>query len=208
MPGKLADPFVDFRDIVRNLPSDQRSKVVGAGNLKLIEKGVVKWDDVVTRSRVRLFREVISREKIPKGVLDKLGIKGRFVDRAFAEVNTPLHKIIEQEREQLVKRLHDAGVSKEGLAELIAVKMTERITIGSVATKGRTLIGAGKVKFDPEDIADLVKVMTRRLKLGPLMKPPEVPPKPAEPKIGRDGLTDPRPGDPPREDDAESGGIL
>ena len=63
-PGEQSRPFVDFRAKLAELPFEQRARAIGAGNLKLFEAGVVNWEDIVTRSRVRDLTQVLDRHKL------------------------------------------------------------------------------------------------------------------------------------------------
>src|SRR3954466_13724706 len=45
-PGKTSQPYEDWKKIVDHLPPEERKKLVGVSNMKLIDAGVVKWDDV------------------------------------------------------------------------------------------------------------------------------------------------------------------
>jgi hypothetical protein len=73
-PGELAEPFVDFREEVRKLDDKERTRVVGKASLRLIESGVVGWDDVVTPTRIRTFQDVVYLNRLTAKNLKRAGI--------------------------------------------------------------------------------------------------------------------------------------
>lgn len=122
MPGMTAEPWVNFRDIIDGLEDSQRSVVVGASNIALIDAGVVKWSDVVTASRVRSFHEVISLNKLTMGDLESAGVKlsNRMVRQWADIVATPAQEFVRQRRAQLVSNLEKAGIKRGQIASAVA----------------------------------------------------------------------------------------
>lgn len=82
-PGELAEPFVDFREEVRKLDEKERTRVVGKANLQLIEAGIVGWDDVVTPSRIRDFRDVVLLQDLDAKDLKRAGVSPGVAARAL-----------------------------------------------------------------------------------------------------------------------------
>lgn len=130
MPGGSSRPYEDWRGIVDNLPPDQQSKLVGASSFRLIEAGVVRWEDVVTPTRVRSLVEVTSRGNLTVEQLTGAGVRRDIAEKAHAAVNTPEHRIVEQQRADLVRKITDLGIRPQHLAEMFGERMAERIGIG------------------------------------------------------------------------------
>lgn len=127
--GAEADPFVDFREKIRELDLHQQAVVVGKSNLQLIEAGTVKWEDVVTRSRVRLLREVVSREKLSIKAMRDAGVKEYIAIEAHATVTTPAHQLADQQRRELVARLAVHGMSEEQAKREFGERLAKRLSI-------------------------------------------------------------------------------
>lgn len=128
-PGATAEPFVDFREILADLPPDQQAKAVGASKYKLLEAGVVEWEDVVTGQRVRTLREVVSREKLSVKRMVSAGVQEHIAEDAYASVNTPDHKLAAAHRKLLVERLETAGLSRSQINARVAAGLAERVTV-------------------------------------------------------------------------------
>lgn len=130
-PDKTSAPYEDFREIIDGLPEDQQKKVVGMSNLKLIEAGVVDWEDVVTPTRVKLFREVVSTKQLTVLDMTDAGVKKYIAEDAWESVNTPAHVIADRQRSQLIKQIEDLGILPGHLEEMFGDIMAQRIGIGS-----------------------------------------------------------------------------
>lgn len=129
-PGRQSQPFVDFRAIIDTLDPVQQSRVVGRSNLTLIEQGVVKWEDVVTRTRVRDFREVVARADLSVKEMIKAGVNPRLAAEAFATVHTPAHQLAAAQRQNLLGQLAAKGVSKAQVRQALAERLAARVGIG------------------------------------------------------------------------------
>lgn len=129
-PDQPALPFLDYREEVRNLDPAQQARVMGRGNLALVESGVVKWEDVVTRQRIRSLREVASLKKLDVDTMVGAGIRRDRAEAAFASVNTPAHRIAEAERRRLVESLKARGVTSEEIRRGVAERLAARVGIG------------------------------------------------------------------------------
>ena len=57
-------PFVDFRELLDSMPHSQQVAAIGASNYRLLQAGVVKWGEIVTKYRVRTLREVLAINKV------------------------------------------------------------------------------------------------------------------------------------------------
>jgi hypothetical protein len=170
-PGKKSKPYEDWHDIVENLSPDQQSKLVGTSNFKLIEQGVVKWEDVVTPTRIRLLREVVSRSKLTIDDLTKAGVDKGIAERAHLSVNTPQHILEQLHRQQLVKQIETLGIQPKTIKDALARGLTERIGLGGY--RGGTGPGQGIPGVGPQPMPRTGPSRDDwiRLLLGWLMKP-------------------------------------
>lgn len=130
-PGAKARAYEDYRVILDSMPPDQQKAAVGASCWRLIESGVVKWDDVVTSSRVRLLREVVSLKNLDVATMVKAGVKPDVARQAHATVNTAAHQHAKAHQAQLVQSILAMGVSPSSLQSGFGAAMTRRIGIGA-----------------------------------------------------------------------------
>ena len=118
MPGQTAPKaFVDFRELLADMPHDQQVAAVGAANYRLIASGAVKWEDVVMKGRVRTLKEVVALQKLSIREMESRGVKPWTARRAYESVHTPEADLIRAHRAELIERLERAGVPQD---ELIA----------------------------------------------------------------------------------------
>jgi hypothetical protein len=129
-PGADAEPYVDFMDEIRKLDPKQQAAAVGASNWKLLEKGTVNWDDVVTPTRVRDLREVVSRNKLSVADLTKAGVPRGLADLVHASVDTPAHELVDKTRQELVDKLKDVGLSHQEIKRAVGEGLAKRVFIG------------------------------------------------------------------------------
>lgn len=125
-PGKTSEPFVDFRDKIRELEPAEQTRVMGRSTFVLVETGVVKWDDVVTTGRIRSLREVVARNKLDVETMVKAGVMRRHAAKAYEDVNTPAHRIVAEERKQALKHLEEL-VGQEVARRRAAERLAKRV---------------------------------------------------------------------------------
>ena len=130
-PGQQAQPFTDFRATIAGLDPLQQSRVVGRSNLDLINKGVVTWEDVVTRSRVRDLREVVAKHGLTVKQLTAAGVQPRIAEEAYRTVHTPAHELAEARRKELLDQLLAKGLEKEDIRRALAERLAARVGISS-----------------------------------------------------------------------------
>lgn len=116
-PGQAAEPWVDFRELLDGMDPSQRRAAVGSTLYKLVKRGVVKWDDAVTGSRVRTLQEVVARNKVGVDAMVKAGARKPIAEAAWRAVNTPELKIVDARHKALVAGLERAGVSRDKTIE-------------------------------------------------------------------------------------------
>ena len=121
--------FVDFRELLGEMSHDQQVAAIGAGNYKLLRAGVVKWDEIVTKYRVRTLRETLAINKVSLKTALAAGVKPHVAEAAYAAVHTPEAELIRQHREMLINQLKQAGVSQELLVDQISRGLAGRVTI-------------------------------------------------------------------------------
>lgn len=139
--GTSPEPFVDFREILRGLPPDQQRAAVGRSVYKLLEDGVIPWDEAVTKGRVRTLREIVSRRKLSIDEMTKAGVSPGIAANAHASVNTPAHRILYEQRRKLVSDLKGAGLTDEQLRRGFGSKIAERVGIENPAALAVRKIG-------------------------------------------------------------------
>jgi len=129
-------PFVDFRELLDNLPHHEQVAAIGAGNYRLLKEGLADWSDIVTPTRVRDLREVVAIKKLSLQELLDAKIKPQFAEEAHNAVHTPEHELVERHRRELMEKVKQAGLSQDQLVRQLALRMSERVTVaaGPIAT--------------------------------------------------------------------------
>ncbi len=125
-PGDTADPFIDFREELRQLGPDQQEKAVGATNWRLIEAGIVEWGDVVTPGRVRSLTEVVAAKKLTRDDLKAVGARRSVIDGVFATVESGANVQAAAERQRIVAALRNAGLTDEQIKKQLASGLRSR----------------------------------------------------------------------------------
>lgn len=144
-PGRDAPhPFVDFREILDGMSHRDRVAAVGASNYALLRSGVVAWDEVVTRYRVRTLNEVIALNKVGIEAALKAGVRPSVARAAYASVHTPEAEMVRQHREQLTAQIVAAGVPHRTLADQVASRMAGKATIVGASGVGTTASYPGR----------------------------------------------------------------
>ena len=142
-----APPFIDFREEIAKLPHDQQVAVIGASAYKLLDAGVVKWTDVVTESRVRTLREVVSLKDLSVKTLTAAGVRPRIALAAHAAVNTPSHVAADAARRAGLAQLQAAGLKQDALV----AELSARVSVAEGATyttkSGEVLSGVSPIRW-------------------------------------------------------------
>jgi hypothetical protein len=134
-------PFTDFRQILDGLPHGQQVEAIGASLKRLLDAGVVKWDEIVTKYRVRTLREVVALHKISLATMEEAGVRAGIAKAAHAAVHTAEAELVRQHRAELIGKLTEAGVSQEKLVEELARGIAGRAVIAGGAA-GMQSVGA------------------------------------------------------------------
>jgi hypothetical protein len=129
-PNGESLPFVDFRLKIAELDHAQQTRVVGRSNLTLIDAGVVQWSDVVTPTRIRTLREVVSRQKLGVAAMVAAGVKRFQAEHAFETVNTPAHVLAEEQKVSAFAKLRQLGLSDQQIRAEVAKRLAARVMIG------------------------------------------------------------------------------
>lgn len=129
-PGAESQPFVDYRAKVLELPPTERSRVMGASNLKLVEAGVVDWKDVVTEGRVRDLREVVSLRRLSVDAMVKAGVPRKNAEDAYRTVNTAAHDLAAETRRRVAEALKARGLGEQEIKRLVGERLAARVTVG------------------------------------------------------------------------------
>lgn len=125
--GAQAEPWVDYRAILDELDPAQQTACVGASNYRLITSGVVDWDDVVTKHRVRDLNEVVAIKGLGVDAMVKAGVRRSIAERAHQSVDTDVHKLVERKRAQLVANLNAAGLSNDQIRSIASTGVAARV---------------------------------------------------------------------------------
>ena len=129
-PGQTAPhDFVDYRELLDKMPQSEKRAAIGASNYKLLQSGRVKWEDIVTPSRVRDFREIVANKRLTVKQLTDSGVKPAQAKEAHAAVHTPEHEAVEAHRQELLRKLTGAGLSQENLVRELSKGLASRVTI-------------------------------------------------------------------------------
>lgn len=134
MPGMEADPFVDYREKIRTVSRDQQANIMGRSNLAMVESGLVKWDDVVTPTRIRDLREVVSRKKLTVNQMVASGVKRGRAEEAFNSVSTNTHTAKEARRQELVKKILAKGFTRQQILDAAGRSIGSRISTTPIPT--------------------------------------------------------------------------
>lgn len=174
--GAESDPFIDFRAKIASLDPRNQSKVIGRANWELVTKGVIKWDDVVTPTRVRTLQEIVARHGLSIEAMTASGIRKTIAEKAFSAVNTPAEQILKAHRQQLISNLEGAGLGRTQIIDLAAQGLAKRLEIQGPSGVSRVTIAGG-------DLGELLqKLAVQRAILdapkGIAAKPVEPTPKP------------------------------
>lgn len=129
LPGMAAQPFVDFRAKILTVPPIQQAVIIGKSNLAMVESGLVKWDDVVTPSRIRSLREVVSRRKITVDQMVGSGVTRGRAEEAWNAVHTGTHTASEAARARQTKALLAKGYTKTQIVDAAGRAIGSRIGI-------------------------------------------------------------------------------
>lgn len=131
IPDAKAEPFVDFRKLLDGMAEDQKQAAIGKAAYRLLKRGVVPWEEIVTPSRVRTLEEIVSRRKLSIKVMTKAGIKPQIATRAYKAVNTPAHQIIQAHRKSLVANLQQAGLTDQQIKQAVGERVAQRVGIAA-----------------------------------------------------------------------------
>ncbi len=126
-PGETAAPFVDYYAEVQALDATQQARVMGAANYRLVESGIVPWDEVVTRGRIRTLAEVVDRLGLTATELSKAGIPKIIATRALAVGQAIEVQAADRAREFLIDVLKSQGFSVDQIRGEVRRRLAARI---------------------------------------------------------------------------------
>ncbi len=144
-PGATAQPFEDFQKFIGNLTERQQKDAVGASNWKLIENKVVKWEDVVSPTRVRTFHEVARDAKLSVADMVKNGVRPDVAQEAYDRVHAPVKAAIAAAGGHMTtQQLQAAGVDVAAIKAGSVAKAAQGLGIG-----GKPLSGGRRTTIAP-----------------------------------------------------------
>ncbi len=127
-------PFCDYRELLDKMPPDQQRAAIGASSYKLLKSGLATWEDIVTPSRVRDFREVVAKKRLTVDQMVKHGVKPLQAQRAYSAVHTEEHEHVERRRQELLQKITGAGLSQEHLVQELGNRLAARVSIAAGPT--------------------------------------------------------------------------
>lgn len=170
-----AAPFVDFRNTLRGLSKLQQTEAIGRANFKLLESGAVKWETIVTPTRVRSLTEVIKDAGLSLKDLQAAGVRHDIAEAAYARVHTPRQTIIREQRVAMVTRIIGAGISPQQLKEAVAQGVAEKIGIAAGPSKASPVKSVNRPGTLPEKLRGMLAYFGRKVQAMLPFKKPEPP---------------------------------
>jgi len=193
-PGAEAPfKFVDYRRLLEGMLHDQQVAAIGASNYRLLDQGLVVWEDIVTPSRVRDLREVVAIKKLTVHQMVRAGVNPRYAEEAHESVHTPEHELVERKRQELIDRLKKAGVSQDALTRALSEGIASRVSIaeGPAGQFGPAWREQGLPGLPTSHVGEMTALLAalKRSKKEPPEQPPPAapmpPPKPPGPPPGQ-----------------------
>jgi hypothetical protein len=134
-PGQQAQhDFIDYRKLLDDMSEHDKAAAIGASNYRLLKSGLAKWEDIVTDSQVRDFREVVARNKLTVKQITDHGVKKYQAEQAYNAVHTAEHQAVEAHRRKLIEQLTGACISQENLVRELSEKLAARVNIAAGPT--------------------------------------------------------------------------
>jgi hypothetical protein len=142
-PGMRAPhAFADYRKMLDEMSPADRTAAIGKSVYSLLKRGVITWEDAVTRFRVRSLKQIVALKKLSIKVMEENGVSSAIARIAHAAVHTPEQEVVRQARAASAAALEAAGVHREALVEVLAKTMTGGVRL-SGATPGAMSSSAG-----------------------------------------------------------------
>jgi hypothetical protein len=116
-PGELADPFVDFGELLGSLPRHEQTEAVGQSVWLLLTAGLARWEDVVARDGVRTLAEIVKRLRLSVAAMVKAGIGRGIAERAVAMARATAEALAAQRRQELAEHARRAAVPADALRQ-------------------------------------------------------------------------------------------
>lgn len=166
-PGQAAQPFVDYRAKIHTVSRSQQANIMGRSNLALVESGAVEWGDVVTPTRIRSLREVVSRKRLTVDQMVRSGVTRGRATQAYDAVHTRTHDATETRRQELVKKILAKGYTREQILDAAGRSLGSRVSIG----EGPSGASVPTIPFRPTPKPSPAKPVLRKAALAPTPKP-------------------------------------
>lgn len=163
-PGGKSTPFIDFRVKLSDLSEAQKVSAIGRSNYTLLGKGVVKWDDIVTETRVRSFAEVAQRAKFDLKTMLASGVDPEQARHALERINTPKQIVVREQRAKLIERIQKAGLSDAQIKEAVSVRIGEKIGIGGGKAQSTVTQASTRRSILPRPLRDVLDYFGRKLR--------------------------------------------
>jgi hypothetical protein len=157
-PGKEGLPFVDFREEIDKLPEYRKHHIIGKAALRLVEKHVLRWPDVVTANRIKPISEIVAKHTLTVEKMVAAGVDRRMAQWAFdrahghdAEALAEAHRRAQEEA--IAARAEAQRQAKEAVRRRLAeqeatVKAQAAQRKGAAARVKAAAVGSARVLAD------------------------------------------------------------
>ena len=142
MPEMESEPFVHYDDYLKRLTDDEKERSIGMSLWKLIKKGVVAWEDVVTPERIRTLAEVVKAKHLTADEMVEAGVSRSVAERAVNWSKADVAEIIKNQRDELTRKISEAAKWAAELRRAIAAGVGGIKLIGAEHVSGWPRQGA------------------------------------------------------------------
>ena len=126
-PGARSLPFIDYRETIKKLETEQQHAVLGKNNWILYSSGIIRWEDIVFLHRVREFHEVMDRQGHSVETMVKAGVSEEDAKKAWDLVHTPERQTADRQRAEAIQGLAELGLSTEDIVKAASSHLAGRI---------------------------------------------------------------------------------
>jgi hypothetical protein len=123
-PGQSAEPFADFEAEIEKLPHERQVEVIGDGAWKLIQDGQIKWEDAVTKTRIKSLYEIARDKNLSISDMKKAGISEATASRAYLQTRTPAQMAMLSAQKAAYQKLIDMGYTPEQIQQMAVQRIS------------------------------------------------------------------------------------
>jgi len=123
-PGQSAQPFADFEHEIDQLPHERQVEVIGDGAWKLIQDGQIKWEDAVTKTRIKSLYEIARDKNLSISDMKKAGISEATASRAYLQTRTPAQMAMLSAQNAAYQKLIDMGYTPDQIRQMAVQRIS------------------------------------------------------------------------------------